>query len=83
MELDITLKELVKDNFVAFESYRKGIFLYSLNYSKPDLGIIRRFIFQVPIEDVGDGSLIRVDKAITYMRWIRKAFNDKELIEVT
>lgn len=29
--------------------------------------------FTVPVEDIGQATLMRQDKAITFMRWIRKA----------
>lgn len=37
--------------------------------------------FPVPIEDIGTATLPSSDKAITFMRWIRKAMEDKTLIK--
>ncbi|MFY0656201.1 MAG: hypothetical protein JXR12_05525 [Neptunomonas phycophila] len=43
--------------------YRKGELYYST-----DCG----FEFPVPVSDTGDGIFLAEDKALTYMRWIRK-----------
>lgn len=82
MSLDI--KELVKDNFVYFDSYRQGIFYYRLEYSKVmnEDNYHFKMVFPVPVEDIGTATLLDKDKAITFMRWIRKAIADKTLIEV-
>lgn len=60
-----TLKELIAGNFVHFQEYRKGNLWY---YLEDDPS----FIFPVPIEDVGDGIFKNMDKAILFMRYIRK-----------
>lgn len=39
------------------------------------------YIFPVPIEDIGSATLLAEDKAITFMRWIRKAIEDKTFIK--
>lgn len=38
------------------------------------------YSFPVPIQDVDGATLIARDKAITFMRWIRKALEDKTFI---
>jgi len=59
-----TLKELVgPGKRVHFEMYRKGY----LHYRTSD-----GFEFQVPIEDCGDGVFLAEDKAMLFMRYIRK-----------
>ena len=55
---------MVKNNKkVTFSRYRKGNLYY-----KTECG----FEFPVPISDTGDGEFLSEDKALTYMRWIRK-----------
>ena len=59
-----TLKELVAPGkMVHFELYRKG----ELHYKTDD-----GFRFSVPIDDCGDGSFLADDKAMLFMRYIRK-----------
>jgi len=75
------IKELVKDNVVRFDSYRQGFFYYNLyNPNKTPNG--ETYQFPVPIDDIGTATMLAHDRAITYMRWIRKAINDKTLIKV-
>lgn len=60
----MTLKDLVKDGKkVYFDFYRSGILYY-----KTEDG----FLFEVPCSDTGNGVFKQEDKAITFMRWIRK-----------
>jgi hypothetical protein len=72
-----TVSEVVKDNRVRFEFYRSGFFYYSVVIPK------HHYEFSIPIEDVGNATLPDYDKAITFMRWIRKAIEDKTLQELT
>lgn len=60
-----TIKELVQGNFVHFQEYRKGNLWYCLE-DDPS------FVFPVPIDDIGDGVFKKVDRAILFMRYIRK-----------
>lgn len=55
--------DLVKGQQVHFQYYRDNELWY-----KTDSG----FIFPVPIEDVGNATFMRDDKAIFLMRYIRK-----------
>tara|TARA_Y100000588_G_scaffold230664_1_gene244416 strand:- start:12068 stop:12283 length:216 start_codon:yes stop_codon:yes gene_type:complete len=60
----MNIKDMVKNNKkVTFSRYRKGNLYY-----KTECG----FEFPVPISDTGDGEFLSEDKALTYMRWIRK-----------
>lgn len=60
----LTLKELVgPGKTVQFIMYRKG----ELHYRTSD-----SFDFVVPIEDCGDGVFLSDDKAMLFMRYIRK-----------
>lgn len=60
----ITIKDLVgPGKTVHFEFYRKG----ELYYKTSD-----GFEFTVPIEDCGDAVFLKEDKAMLFMRYIRK-----------
>ncbi len=65
-----------KGNNVEFDSYRAGIFYYNV---KSFLG--EWFQFQVPIDDIGNATLSAQDKAVTFMRWIRKSIDGSALIK--
>lgn len=88
----MNIKDLVKNGSkVYFNSYRHGIFYYDV-VSIPDFKVAesgipiypegKAYTFPVPLEDVEGATLLAEDKALTYMRWIRKAIADKTLIEV-
>lgn len=58
------IKDLVKPgNTAEFVCARRGELIYQIG----------TFKFSVPINDMGDGEFLRTDKAIFFMRWIRKA----------
>jgi hypothetical protein len=58
------IKDIVKDNKqVTFSFYRHGELFY-----KTECGLE----FPVPINDIGDGVFLAKDKAILFMRYIRK-----------
>lgn len=62
MALNIT--DMVKGSKkVYFVSFRKDHLLY-----KTECG----FEFPVPLSDVGDATFLSEDKALFFMRWIRK-----------
>ena len=56
------IKEHIKGE-VTFQYYRKGTLYY-----KTESGLV----FPVPIDDTGDASFNAKDKAILFMRYIRK-----------
>jgi hypothetical protein len=65
-----TLKEMVaKDKNVSFMYYRSG----NLWYTTDD-----NFLFPVPISDIGDATFNHKDKAILFMRYIRKYMAELE-----
>src|ERR1700674_5919674 len=64
-------------NTVLFNFYRQGHF----NYSVQDFETGKWFDFNIPQDDIGTATMSHTDKAITYMRWIRKAIADKTLVE--
>lgn len=77
-ELPLEIKALVKGNSVEFDHFRNGVFYYFLVSNGK-----RFFTFPVPLEDVKSTTLPATEKALTFMRWIRKAMDDKTLIKVT
>lgn len=73
---DINIKRIVKDNFVQFVRYRQGLAYYSVYVSAED----QCFLFPVPVEDVGDATLKAHDKAIIFMRYIRRAIREGSFV---
>lgn len=62
------IKEMVKDGKqVYFQYYREG----HLYYQTED-----GFEFPVPIDDLGNATAHKQDKAIYFMRYIRKHLNE-------
>lgn len=70
------IKDLVKDNFVYFNFFRQGHFYYNLVTDNAT------YIFPVPIDDIGTATLNQRDKALTYMRYIRKAIENQTFIKL-
>lgn len=65
-----SVKDMVKDNkTVEFQFYRKGELWYKTECD---------FLFPVPIDDTGDGQFNRTDKAMLFMRYIRKYMKELE-----
>lgn len=60
---EMNIKDMVKDKKVHFLHYKQG----ELWYETAD-----GFSFPVPLSDVGDATFLAEDKAILFMRWIRK-----------
>ena len=61
------LAKMVKDNRVLFDHYRAGNLWYKLH-----CGTDQVFEFPVPIEDIGEATFFAEDRAILFMRYIRK-----------
>ena len=57
------IKDMVKNKTVTFVMYRKGELFYETECG---------FMFPVPIDDTGDGTFMAQDKAMMFMRYIRK-----------
>ncbi len=68
----MNIKEIVKDNTVRFQRYRQNYMYYVVTVP----GEEAEYSFPVPLEDVGDATLNAEEKAITYMRYIRKAIEE-------
>lgn len=85
----MNITKLVKNNKVNFDSFRQGVFYYKLHeaYERADyLGDVdthyRTYLFPVPVEDIGTATMLAEDKALFFMRWIRKAIEDETLIQL-
>lgn len=65
-----TIKDMVKDNQkVHFQFYREKELWYKTETD---------FEFPVPIEDIGNAIFLAEDKALLFMRYIRKHLNKIE-----
>lgn len=69
----IDLKTLIKDNKVKFDFYRAGVMYYTVTSHC----ITHRF--PVRLDDIGDATLLNEDRAILFMRYIRKAIENNEI----
>lgn len=59
----MNIKEMLKDKQVTLDFYRKGELWYTTECG---------FKFPVPIEDTGDGTFLPKDRAMLFMRYVRK-----------
>lgn len=69
------LKDFVKNNTVQFSHYRKGYFYYNVK----SLDVM--YVFPVPLDDLGDSTLLSTDNAMFFMRYIRKAREEGTLVK--
>ena len=60
------IKEMVKNKKVKFQYYRDSNLWYVTECG---------FEFPVPIEDIGNATFMAEDKALLFMRYIRKHLN--------
>lgn len=82
-----SITEIIKDNTVEFLEYRKGYLYYVVSSYLPiDKSMLNQRIdykFPVPIEECGDATFRNKDKAIFFMRYIKRAIEDGTFIQVT
>ncbi len=71
----MNIVDIVKDNTVRFVRYRQGVAYYGV--SVPSEG---DFMFPVPLADIGDATLELEDKAILFMRYIRRAMGEGSFV---
>lgn len=71
-----SIKDIVKDNIVEFSSYRNNIFYYVIQIDGDF------YQFSIERDDIEGSTLQAKDKAITFMRWIRKAIKEKTFIKI-
>jgi hypothetical protein len=71
------LLTIVKDNTVHFVKYKQGYAYYRVWVACGNTAeSANMLIFPVPLSDIGDASLFAEDKAIIFMRYIRKALEE-------
>jgi hypothetical protein len=73
------IKDIVKNNEVAFAKYRQGVAYYTVRV--PTDGV--EYMFPVPLSDIGDATLLAKDKALVFMRYIRQALQDGTFVKTT
>ena len=62
--MTLNIKEHVNNNQrVKFKFYRSGVLYYETE---------KGLVFEVPVSDTGDAVFNQDEKAILFMRWIRK-----------
>ena len=71
-----TLKEIVKGNVAEFSFYRAGNMFYVVRVNDVF------YEFPVGLEDIGGATLLAEFKAITLMRYIRRALEDGTFVQV-
>jgi hypothetical protein len=70
-----SIKEIVKNNKARFSFYRAGHAFYEVEVAG------MKYKFPVSLEDLGTATLLAEHKAITLMRYIRKAIDDKTFVK--
>lgn len=66
------IKQMVRnENMAEFEHYFDGSLWYKVVYMDDNLNP-KSFSFPVPINDIGNATFNRVEKALLMMRYIRK-----------
>lgn len=85
--MPLKLKDLIKDNTVRFVYYRDGQFIYEIRHRHVVTHDMLHgfsetrtphFQFPVPLNDIGTATLKSEDKAIYFMRWIRRHLEQSE-----
>lgn len=71
------LGRIVKNNTAKFSFFRAGILYYVIDVD----GIT--YSFAVPADDLGGASVMAEHKAITLMRYIRKALEDETFVRAS
>ncbi len=69
------IKDIVKNNVARFSFYRAGNAFYEVEVDGT------KYKFPVSLEDLGTATLLAEHKAITLMRYIRKAIEDKTFVK--
>ncbi len=78
------MKTLLKGNVVQFRRYRKGYLYYGIDARNggSDGQQSAPYEFPVPIDDCGDATFPATDKAILFMRYIRKAQEEGSFVRI-
>lgn len=72
----MTLKNIVKNNKVYFHALKNNVATYKVQTEG------KWYIFPVDLHDIGTGTLLAEDKAIYFMRYIRKAMDNQMLLDL-
>lgn len=75
--MDFTIKDIIKDNKVYFLFAREGKLYYGIDY------LDKTYQFPIPFCDeheVENATFPREDKAIYFMRYIRKAIDNEDFV---
>jgi hypothetical protein len=72
--MKMNIKDLVKDRTVSFVYYVDGDLWYTIDLVEG----LPTLEFPVPIKDVGTAAFLAHDKAILFMRYIRKHLENLE-----
>ena len=70
-KMKYTIKEIVKDRKATFVYYRQAHL-----YFKVVMSVDEAYLFPIPIHDLMEASVMAEERAITLMRYIRKALED-------
>jgi len=74
----INLTKLVKNKRLAtIAYYRSGVIYYEVNYESND------YLFPVRLEENGNATLNKTERAITLLKYIRYAIKHKEFVKIT
>ena len=71
------LKKIVQDNTARFSFYRQGTMYYNVTVDDVE------YVFPVSLEDIGSATLSAEFKAITLMRYIRKALTEGTFVKAS
>ena len=74
----MNITRFVKNNTVQFSRLRHGIAYYMIKDTESE----QVYQFPVNLEDINDATLEATDKAIMFMRYIRKAMEDNTFVAV-
>lgn len=88
MSITAKVKKLVTGTRVRFRYYRQGSLWYEVLCQAPDtfepfLSVDPPFLFPVPISDTADATFTADDKALIFMRYIRKHVEELEAERAT
>lgn len=71
-----SIKDIVKNRDAIFVYYRQYHLYYKVTIEEDDVS----YIFPIPIADLMEASVNSTERAITLMRYIRKAIDDGSFV---